>query len=151
MKKLTLLSTLVLTLAVSTFAQQYEYKIVTTIESIVPMGVGRSRIIEHNQPLNYEEFTTTRIDGKDSKQGKVKRGDAKIDNLSETKILNFYSGVGINFQNVASNDAMISDVLTKMSAKGWDLFTVVSGVESKGSKDDNQGIFITRFVFRKKK
>ena len=32
--------------AVSTFAQTVEYKVITTVESIVPGGMGRSRIIE---------------------------------------------------------------------------------------------------------
>ena len=129
------------------FAQ--EYKIVTTIESIVPMGLGRSRIIEHQQPLNYADFTTERTAGKDSQQGKINRGDAKLDAFSETKILNFYSGVGINFQNVASNDAMMASKLTAMAKEGWELIHVAAGVESKGSKDDNAGIFITRYIFKK--
>ena len=129
------------------FAQ--EYKIITTIESIVPMGLGRSRIIEHQQPLNYADFTTERTDGKDSKQGNINRGDAKLDAFSETKILNFYSGVGINFQNVASNDAMMSSKINEMAKQGWELVFVAAGVESKGSKDDNAGIFITRYIFKK--
>jgi len=126
-----------------------EYKIITTIESIVPMGLGRSRIVESQTPLNYADFTTQRTNGKDSKQGKVNRGDAKIDAFSETKILNFYSGVGINFQNVASNDAMMSSKINEMAKQGWELVFVAAGVESKGSKDDNAGIFITRYIFKK--
>ena len=35
--------------AVSAFAQTVEYKVVTTVESIVPGGMGRSRIVENNQ------------------------------------------------------------------------------------------------------
>ena len=132
-------------------AQKYEYKVVTSVESIVPMGVGRSRIIMNNEDINYKDFTTSRVNGKDSDQGDVKRSDAKIDNLDETKLLNFYSGVGINFQNIASNDAIIGSKLTTMSEEGWDLIFVVSGVESDAGKDDKQGIFITRYVFRKPK
>ena len=130
--------------------QAYEYKIVTTIESIVPMGLGRSRIIEEGANVNVEEFSSERTDGKKSEQGKVKRKDLKIDNFTETKMLNFYSGVGLNFQNVASNDAMISSMLTDRSSKGWELFTVVSGVESDAGRGDGKGVFITRYVFRKK-
>lgn len=146
MKKLTLLVAVV---AMAMISMAQEYKVVTIVESIVPMGMGRSRIIEHQEPANYEEFTTERTDGKKSKQGKVKRSDAKIEKMSETKLLNFYSGVGINFQNIASNDALISDKITKMAAEGWELAFVLSGVESKGSKDDKQGLYITRFIFKK--
>jgi len=128
---------------------QTQYKIITTIESIVPMGLGRSRIIEGHGELNVDDFTTERTSGKDSKQGKIKRKDAKIDRLSESKILNFYSGVGINFQNVASNDALMSSKLNNLTKQGWELTFVVAGVESKGSEDDKQGIFITRYIFKK--
>lgn len=128
---------------------QAEYKVITVIESIVPMGMGRSRIIENGTEIDYNQFTTERTDGKKSDQGSVKRGDAKVDKFSETKLLNFYSGVGINFQNIASNDALITSMLNDLSKQGWTLFTVAAGVESKGSKDDKQGLFITRYVFKK--
>jgi len=128
---------------------QKQYKIITTIESIVPGGLGRSRIIEGTSVVDAAQFTTQRTDGKDSKQGDIKRKDAKIDELNETKILNFYSMVGLNFQNIASNDAMITSVLNTLSEQGWELFTVVSGVESDAGKDDGNGIFITRYIFRK--
>jgi len=134
-------------LGLFSFAQ--EYKVITTIESIVPLGLGRSRIIENTSDVNVDDFTTERTSGKDSKQRKVKRSDAKIDNLKETKLLNFYSGVGINFQNIASNDALIESKLTEMSKNGWVLFQVVSGVESNAGKDDGKGIFITRYIFKK--
>lgn len=128
---------------------QKKYKIITTIESIVPGGLGRSRIIEGTSTVDAAMFTTQRENGKDSKQGDIKRKDAKIDELNETKILNFYSMVGLNFQNIASNDAMITSILNTLSEEGWELFTVVSGVESDAGKDDGNGIFITRYIFRK--
>jgi len=146
MKKIILLLLFVCTL-VDTQAQ--EMKIITIVESIVPMGLGRSRIIEHQTDLDYNQFTTERIDGKDSKQGDVKRKAAKIDDLSETKLLNFYSGVGINFQNIASNDAIITSKINEMLSQGWKLQFVTSGVESEAGKDDGNGIFITRLYFYK--
>ncbi len=130
-------------------AQQVEYKVVTSIESIIPAGIGRSRIISEEEQLNYEDFTTDRTDGKKSKQGDVKRSDAKIENFEETKLLNFFSIAGINFQNIASNDALISDKINKMTAQGWELAFVVSGVESDAGKGDGQGIFITRYIFKR--
>ena len=57
--------------------------------------------------------------------------------------------MGINFQNIASNDALISDRITKLSAEGWSLEFVVSGVESDAGKPDGQGLYITRFIFKK--
>jgi hypothetical protein len=36
------------------------------------------------------------------------------------------------------------------SKEGWDLFNIVSGVESDAGKGDGDGIFITRYYFRKK-
>ncbi len=127
-----------------------QYKVITIVESIVPMGIGRSRMIESTSTVNVDEATTERTDGKKSDQDDVKRGDLKIDNFKETKLLNFYSGVGINFQNIASNDAMIADKINKLSAEGWNLTFVTSGVESDGGKDDGNGIFITRLYFNKK-
>jgi len=148
MKKLLIAAVLLGSFVLDANAQA-EYKIITTIESIVPGGLGRSRIIENGTDLNYNEFTTERTDGKKSKQGDIKRGDAKVDKFSETKMLNFYSMAGINFQNVASNDALATSMLNSMLKDGWKLFTVVSGVESDAGKGDGTGIFITRYVFMK--
>jgi len=126
-----------------------DYKVITIVESIVPGGAGRSRIIENGTELNVENFTTTRTDGKKSKQKSVSRADAKVKKFSESKLLNFYSMVGINFQNIASNDALIASKMNDLSKKGWSLMFVTSGVESNGGKDDGAGIFITRMIFKK--
>ena len=101
---------------VSAFAQTVEYKVITTVESIVPGGMGRSRIVENNQEMDYKQFTTTRVDGKDRNSRDVKRKGLKIDNLNETKLLNFYSVAGINFQNIASNDAITSSKLNELAS-----------------------------------
>ena len=131
-------------------AQGVQFKIVTTVESIVPGGLGRSRIIENGQEVNYTDFTTTRT--KDGKEKTSKnRGDVKIDELKESTLVNFYSMVGINFQNIASNDAMMTSMLNAHSKEGWELTHIASGVESDaGAKEDGNGIFITRFFFKKK-
>ncbi len=129
------------------WATAQEYAVITTIESIVPGGVGRSRMISSLDTVNYNYYTTRRYDGKKSDQGSIKRKDLKIKQLSETKLLNFYSMVGINFQNIASNDALIESKLTEMAKDGWKLVHVVSGVESDAGKEDGNGIFITRYIF----
>ena len=138
----------ILTLSVQfAFAQ---YKVVTVIESIIPMGMGRSRMIEATTEVDYNAFTTLRTDGKDTKQGDVERGDIKVAGMRETKMLNYFSGVGINFQNIASNDAIIMSKLNEMDVQGYDLAFVASGVESDGGKEDGQGIFVTRMFFKKR-
>lgn len=135
--------------AFTSFAQQQEIKVVTIVESIVPGGAGRSRIIESKEPVEATNFTTERSEGKDSKQGDVERGDAKIDAFAETKLLNFFSLAGINFQNIASNDAIITSKINDLLKEGWKLAFVTSGVESDAGKEDGQGIFITRLFFMK--
>jgi hypothetical protein len=137
--------------ALTSVAFAQEYKVVTTVESIVPLGLGRSRIIDAKEQANYRDLTTERVDGKKSDQGDIKRADVKIENFEETKLLNFYSGVGINFQNIASNDAVITSKINEMAKEGWQLIFVTSGVESDAGKQDGEGIFITRFVFKRDK
>lgn len=132
-------------------AQVYEYKILTSVESIVPMGIGRSRIIENTTEVNASMYTTARSEGTDSEQKNVKRKDLKVDELNETKLLNFFSGVGINFQNIASNDAMIGSAINTLAEEGWELAFVTSGVESDAGKSDGQGLFITRYIFKRPK
>ena len=144
MKNLLLIIVVIITF---TGIQAQEYMIVTTIESIVPAGIGRSRIIVQKEKINVDDFTTTRTDGKKSNQSNVSRADVKINNFDETKLLNFYSIAGINFQNVASNDALITDKINKLAKDGWELKFVTSAVESDAGKDDRDGIFITRFIF----
>ncbi|WP_434967916.1 hypothetical protein [Robiginitalea aurantiaca] len=131
-------------------AQAYEYRIITSIESVVPMGLGRSRIISSEEDKNYQDYTTMRTED-NKKQNKSKRGEAKVDDFEETKILNFYSATGINFQNIASNDALLSSKVNTMIEKGWELAFVTSGVESDSGKGDGTGIFITRFIFKRLK
>ncbi len=129
--------------------QAQEYKVITTIESIVPGGLGRSRIIENKSKVDSKDFTTERTDGKKSGQGKVKRKSLKVDEFAETKLLNFYSIAGINFRNIASNDALISDRISQLTNDGWSLAFVTSAVESDAGETDQNGIFITRYIFKK--
>ncbi|TFV94514.1 hypothetical protein E4S40_10870 [Algoriphagus kandeliae] len=127
-----------------------EFKVITVVESIVPMGIGRSRIIDSQTEVDASIFTTERTDGKKSNQKEISRSDIKVDELEETKLLNFFSATGINFQNIASNDAVIASKINSMLAQGWELKYVTSGVESDGGAEDGQGIFITRLFFYRK-
>ena len=47
--------------------------------------------------------------------------DIKIGKFEGIKMLNFYSATGINFQNIASNDALITDKINDMAKEGWEL------------------------------
>lgn len=58
---------------------------------------------------------------------------------------------GIRFQNIAANDAMVNSKVNGMMEDGWELMTIISGVESDAGEKDGQGIFITRFYFKRPK
>jgi hypothetical protein len=101
-------------------APAFTYRQFSTIESVVPGGLGRSRMI---------------ISGTD-------------DQTIEKDLLNFYSMTGINFKNVANNDRIIVDNINQYTAEGWELYTVTTGVQSPAEGGGN-GIFITRYLFRR--
>ncbi|PSG88175.1 hypothetical protein C7H52_07670 [Aurantibacter aestuarii] len=131
-----------------TTSPKFEIKVITSVESIVPNGLGRSRIISYEEDRNYKEFTSEQTED-DNTRNKSKRGDIRVKDFEETKLLNFYNIGGIRFQNIAANDAVISSKLTAMLAEGWDLAFVSSAVESDAGKDDGKGIFITRYIFKR--
>ncbi len=106
MKKNLFIFALILFFASNTWAQQYEYLQISAIESVVPGGLGRSRLI------------TTDDKGQ----------------LMESNLDNFYSMVGINFKNIRNNDAIIMDKVNELADNGWELFLVNSGVESSEGK-----------------
>jgi|694.fasta_scaffold02645_21 hypothetical protein len=102
----------------------YEYKQFSTIESIIPGGIGRSRIL------------STDANG----------------TLIEKDLLNFYSMVGINFSNVSNNDKLIVDKINEYSTDNWELYQVTTGSSTNVSNGSTSGgIFITRYLFRKAK
>ena len=95
----------------------YTYRQFSTIESVVPGGLGRSRIIISDN----------------------------TDQEVEKDLMNFYSLTGINFKNIANNDKLIVDNINQYTTDGWELYKVTTGVQS----GDKNGIFITRYLFRK--
>ena len=104
--------------------EQYAYRQFSTIESVVPGGLGRSRVIISDEN----------------------------DQTIEKDLLNFYSLTGINFKNVANNDRMIVETINSYTREGWELYTVVTGVNDSGSGQGGgggTGIFITRYLFRR--
>ncbi len=150
MKKLLLLNSFILFSILNLVAQPFQVKVVTIVESIIPSGLGRSRMVSANEDRNFKDFTTTR-GGDDEERNKSDRDDIRVSGFDETKLLNFYNIAGIRFQNIAANDAIISSKITTMLSEGWDLAFVTSAVESDGGKDDGKGIFITRLIFKRPK
>jgi len=149
MKKLGILFALAI-LSFADLSAQVEYKIITSVESIVPNGLGRSRLVSASEERNYKDFTSSRTE-EDDERNKSDRGDIRVKNFEETKLLNFYNLGGIRFQNIAANDAVVTSKINTMIEEGWELAFVTSAVESDGGKDDSQGIFITRYIFKRNK
>jgi len=128
-------------------AQQWEYKIFTVVESVVPNGLGRSRMIAETQAVDYKSATTIRTEEGKNKSDKS-RGEIRTKAFEETKLLNFYNLGGIRFNNIATNDAMVTAKLNDLSSQGWELAFVSGGVESSGDKD-KQGVYATRYILRR--
>lgn len=148
MKKIALLLVLFFGTISTLFAQ--DVKIVTVIESVVPNGLGRSRMIVSNEIKDYKEYTTTRTEEKSKdKKNKSKRGDIRTKDYEETKLLNFYNIGGIRFQNIAANDALVTSKILDMLKNGYELKFVNSGVEASAGKGDKTGIYVTRYIFIK--
>jgi hypothetical protein len=109
MKKV-VLGILVATFAVALFSftqnqkaqVTYEYMQISAIESVVPGGLGRSRLI-----------TTD-----------------KAGQTMEKELENFFSLVGINFKNINNNDKVIATRINELSKEGWELHSTNSGVYS---------------------
>ena len=148
MKKIILIGLLLVVTTFNMNAQSVEYKIVTSVESIVPSGLGRSRLLSANGERNYQDFTSTQTE-EDNTRNKSKRSEARVKDFEETKLLNFYNIGGIRFQNIVSNDAIITSKINTMIDEGWELAFVTSGVESENGKDDGHGIYITRYIFKR--
>ncbi len=77
----------------------YEFLQITTIESVVPGGLGRSRLLVADDKGQLEEI----------------------------KLENFFSMVGINFGNIRANDQTIATKINQLSSQGWELASVVTG------------------------
>ena len=134
------------TALLSTSAQ--EFKVITSVESIVPSGLGRSRIINAQEDKDYKEYTSVQTE-EDNTRNKSSRKDIRVKNFEETKLLNFFNLGGIRFQNIAANDALLTSKINDMVSQGWELAFVTSAVESAGGKGDANGIFITRYIFKR--
>ena len=60
MKKILVLAAIIL--LCFDLTAQIEYKVITSVESIVPNGLGRSRLVSSKETKDYKEFTSTQTD-----------------------------------------------------------------------------------------
>ena len=151
MKKFSLILLFIILVSTDAFSQ-IEYKIVTSVESVVPLGIGRSRLITTETEKSFEDYTSSRSSDKDEdKRNKSKREDIRVKDFEETKLLNFYNVGGIRFQNIVANDVLVTSKLNALAEEGWELMFVTGGVESDAGKGDGNGIFITRYIFKRTK
>lgn len=101
---------------------EMEYMTVTTVESIIPGGLGRSRML-----ISFPNGKT-----------------------EQSKIENLYSIGGITMKNISFNDIAVNDKLAEFSADGWEVMDISTGVQSP-SQGVNQGIYLTRYHLRRAK
>lgn len=92
---------------------------ITTIESILGGGTGRSKMI------------ITKSDG----------------TSEEKEMSNIFSLVGINFNNIKQNEANILSTLKRYSDEGWKL--VATTPLTLSPNQSTNGIFLTRYLLCK--
>lgn len=98
---------------------QPKYVQITTIESVVTGGIGRSKMI------------VTKEDG----------------SQDERDLNNLFSMVGINFKNIRENESTIIQTLKSYTDNGWKLVSTVPLTLSPGT--NGSGIFMTRYLLCK--
>lgn len=121
MKKLLTLTIILSSLFTETFAQQklMQYMQITTIESVVGGGIGRSKMLISNADGTQEE----------------------------RDLENLFSIAGINFKNIKSNENDILNTLKSFTSKGWKLMSTVPLTLSPNQ--GGSGIFMTRYLLVK--
>lgn len=121
MKKLLFLFVVVLALNIDSSAQQKpaQYMQITTIESVVGGGIGRSKMVITNSDGTQEE----------------------------RDLENLFSVAGINFKNIRSNENVILNALKSFTSKGWKLLSTVPLTLSP--HENGLGIFMTRYLLVK--
>ena len=97
-----------------------QYMQLTTVESVLAGGVGRSRMI------------ITNPDG----------------SQKESDLENLFSLVGINFKNIKQNEDKLLKTLKEYTSMGWKLDQVTSLTLSQNDTGAG-GIFMTRYLLSK--
>lgn len=145
--------TLFLMCIVLAHATAQEYKIITTVESLGWWDSDESKIVDHNDTLDYKLLALQRESDKKAKYPKLDFQYRSVDKYEETRLLGLERTgltIGISSQHIASNDAVVSSKLTEMGRDGWELAFVTSCIESDaGERDRRYPLLITRYVFKK--
>ena len=94
---------------------QYEYMQINTLESVVSGGLGRSRMI-------------------------ITRSNGKADNPIDME--NYYSAIGINFNNITENEEKLVVLLNLLGKEGWEVVSTTSG--------GNQ-VYFTKYTLKRTK
>jgi hypothetical protein len=121
MKKLSLIVLFLTVLGISSFAQDVkptvpkQFMQITTIESVVAGGLGRSRMI------------VTNADG----------------SQTDTELNNLFSMAGINFGNIKENEDKVLRTLKQYTNDGWKIEQVIP--LSLSPSQNSLGIFMTRY------
>ena len=97
-----------------------QYMQITTVESVLAGGIGRSRMI------------ITNPDG----------------SQKESDLENLFSLVGINFKNIKQNEDRLLKTLQEYTGNGWKLDQVTSLTLSQNDTGAG-GIFMTRYLLSK--
>lgn len=125
MKKIIIILIMAITTGSTLTAQELkpetkkQFMQVTTVESVIGGGFGRSKMIVTNP------------------DGSQKESDME----------NLFSLAGINFKNIKENESQIVKVLKTYTDEGWLIDKVTSFTLSPG--DNGQGIFMTRYLLSK--
>jgi len=101
-------------------ASEKQYMQITTVESVLAGGIGRSKMI------------ITNPDG----------------SQKETDLENLFSLVGINFKNIKQNEDKLLKTLQEYTGNGWKLDQVTSLTLSQNDTGAGR-IFMTRYLFSK--
>jgi hypothetical protein len=121
MNKLLTLAVVLFLSATDVFAQAPRYMQITTIESVVSGGLGRSRMV------------ITKEDG----------------TQEEKDLSNLFSITGINFKNIKGNESTILTTLKSYTDNGWKLMSTVPLTLSPSDQGSTMGIFMTRYLLSK--
>ena len=125
MKKAIFVTLIFAGLAISSFAQEapketpLKFMQITTIESVIGGGLGRSKMI------------ITKEDG----------------SQEERDMENLFSITGMNLKNIKSNESDILRVIKTYTDEGWKMYQVTPMTLSPSDK--GVGIFMTRYLMSK--
>jgi hypothetical protein len=126
MKKFILLLLIVAAISSNIYAQDVkpesskQFMQITTVESVVAGGLGRSKMI------------ITNPDG----------------SQKESELENLFSMMGINFKNIKDNEGQLVRILKEYTNAGWKLEQITSLTLSQNDSGAG-GIFMTRYLLSK--